>query len=89
MILPALKADTRLYRNYVYEERRPLDIPICAYGGENDPNVRPEHLELWAVQTRRPFKLRLFSDGHFYLRQQQSEFLTALTADLEPPDSGS
>src|SRR5205823_539025 len=30
--LPALRADSTLYRNYVYLEDEPLDCPIRAYG---------------------------------------------------------
>ena len=41
--LPILRADAALYRNYVYEPEAPLAIPIRAYGGSSDPNVRPEH----------------------------------------------
>jgi surfactin synthase thioesterase subunit len=44
-ILPALKADTALYRNYVYQEGEPLPFPIWAFGGESDLNIRAEHLD--------------------------------------------
>ena len=45
VVLPALQADTALYRSYVYSEEPPLSCPIHAYGGAEDPNVpiRPEH----------------------------------------------
>ena len=51
IVLPALRADTALYRNYVYQERPPLDCPIHAYGGASDPNVKLEHLEAWQEHT--------------------------------------
>src|SRR5581483_11692627 len=38
-ILPALRADTSLYRNYVYEEGEKLECPIRAYGGQTDSHV--------------------------------------------------
>ncbi len=83
-ILPALKADAALYRNYVYSEAAPLSCPIRAYGGQDDPNVRLEHLEAWAGQTAGSFAVRLFPGGHFYLKgdKPRGAFLRALEADL-------
>src|SRR5207249_4459818 len=45
LVLPALRADARLYRNYIYMPAEPLDIPIVAYRGAADPNIRPEHIQ--------------------------------------------
>jgi surfactin synthase thioesterase subunit/glycosyltransferase involved in cell wall biosynthesis len=81
-ILPALKADTAVYRNYVYAEDAPLACPIRAYGGLEDPNVRREHLEAWAEQTTASFGVRLFSGGHFYLQARPWEIRAALEEDL-------
>jgi len=81
-LLPALRADVTIYRNYVYRDEPPLECPIAAYGGTSDPNVAREHLEAWREQTRSHFRLRLFEGGHFYLRRSEADFLAALTADL-------
>lgn len=83
LILPPLKADTMLYRNYVYSGEPPLPCPIRAYGGVSDPNVSREHLEAWAEQTSSGFALRMFPGGHFYLRSDQSGFLEAASRDTE------
>jgi surfactin synthase thioesterase subunit/glycosyltransferase involved in cell wall biosynthesis len=82
-ILPALEADAALYRNYVYIEDAPLPIPVRAYGGADDPNVRRQHLDGWAEQTTASFAVRVFSGGHFYLNAARQPFLTALEEDLE------
>ena len=37
LILPALRSDTALYRNYIYQDRPPLECPIHAFGGTEDP----------------------------------------------------
>jgi medium-chain acyl-[acyl-carrier-protein] hydrolase len=81
-ILPALKADAALYRNYVYAEEAPLDCKIRAYGGADDPNIRREHLEAWAEQTTASFLVRVFSGGHFYPQESAETFLAALEQDL-------
>jgi medium-chain acyl-[acyl-carrier-protein] hydrolase len=82
IILPALREDAAIYRHYIYAEEPPLDCPIRAYGGTADPNVRPEHLEAWALQTNAAFGMELFPGGHFYLQTYRQEFLAALARDL-------
>ncbi|HSB14171.1 MAG TPA: thioesterase domain-containing protein [Bryobacteraceae bacterium] len=82
VILPALRADTELYRNYVYVEEPPLACPIRAYGGVGDPNVKPEHLGAWGRQTTVGFSLRTFDGGHFFVDSARDEFLRALAGDL-------
>src|ERR1035437_3567512 len=81
-ILPALAADAALYRNYVYAEAPPRPIPVRAYGGADDPNVRREHLDGWAEQTTASFAVRVFPGGHFYLTAVRAPFLQALETDL-------
>jgi len=83
-LLPALEADAALYRNYVYHDDAPFDFPISAYGGEDDPNIRAEHLEAWGQQTTGPLAVRLFPGGHFYLNTARTAFVSALEEDLWP-----
>ncbi len=82
LALPALRADTALYRKYVYQEGPPLACPIRAYGGADDERITREHLEMWAEQTTESFKLEMFPGGHFFLQTNQSEFLTTLARDV-------
>ncbi len=70
-ILPALIADTGLYRRYVYEEGPPIPLPIFAVGGESDPQVDRAHLESWGCHTSARFGSRQFPGGHFYLRDAE------------------
>lgn len=81
-VLPVLRADTLLYRSYVYAEGEPLACPIRAYGGAEDPNILREHLEAWAQQTSRSFALRLFPGGHFYWHTSRAALAQALEEDL-------
>ena len=72
LILPALREDAAIYRHYIYAEEPPLDCPICAYGGVDDPNVHREHLEGWAAETTADFAVRVFPGGHFYLQTHRA-----------------
>jgi surfactin synthase thioesterase subunit/glycosyltransferase involved in cell wall biosynthesis len=80
--MPALRADSALYRSYVYFPEEPLAISIFAYGGTADPNVRPEHVEAWREQTTSRFVRREFEGGHFFIRSARAAFLNALREDL-------
>ena len=82
LILPALREDAAIYRNYIYREEPPLDCPIRAYGGADDPNVNREHLEAWEAETTCGFAARIFPGGHFYLQTDWRSFLAALAKDL-------
>jgi medium-chain acyl-[acyl-carrier-protein] hydrolase len=82
LALPSLRADTRLYRKYIYTPGEPLEIPIFAYAGRSDPNVPISHVDAWREQTRAGFCCRQFDGGHFYLRSSQEAFLASLARDL-------
>lgn len=78
LALPALKADARLYRNYVYLPEEPLAVPIDAFGGDSDPNVQRHHVEAWHEQTSGGFTRREFAGGHFFLESRMGEVLEAV-----------
>ena len=80
-ILPALRADAALYRNYIYAEDPPLDVPIRAYGGIADPRISREQLHAWSEQSTASFAVRMFPGGHFYLNDP-GPVLAALREDL-------
>lgn len=86
-ILPALRADTRLYRNYVYTEEEPLAIPVRAYGGLDDPHVSLAHLEAWSEQTTRSFAVRRFPGGHFYLKDHAADIARVIFELAEMADA--
>lgn len=82
LALPVLRADTRLYRNYVYQPEDPLPVSLHAYGGEQDDSVPRRDIEAWREQAGGAFRMRIFSGGHFYLQENPAAFLSALQADL-------
>jgi surfactin synthase thioesterase subunit/glycosyltransferase involved in cell wall biosynthesis len=83
LAFPILRADSRLYRNYVYRPGPPFEIPIAAYGGVTDPGIAPEQLDGWREQTTGWFIRREFAGGHFYLQSQSDAVLAALRLDLD------
>jgi len=84
-----LRADTALYRDYVYREGLPLHCPIRAYGGLDDSRITRWHLETWGEQTTNSFRLEMLAGGHFFLETQQELFLKTLSRDLSEILQGS
>lgn len=81
--LPALRADFEVNETYQYQEERPLDCPIYAYGGLQDPLVTKEHLLAWRHQTTMAFSLKMIPGDHFFLQNSQSKFMSNLSGQLE------
>lgn len=84
LALPALEADARLYRRYVYRPGNPLEIPIHAYAGTNDVNAQGEALERWRDLTGAEFTLERFEGSHFYIEPQRDALLASVRARLKP-----
>ena len=82
LTLPALRADTALYRNYVYRDGPLVGCPIRAYGGLDDARITRNDLEAWARETTDSFRLQMLPGGHFFLEADQAQFLNVLSQDL-------
>lgn len=82
LLVPCLRADMTLIEHYRYSEAEPLDCPISAYGGREDPEATESQLSAWRSETRASFTVRQFSGGHFYIRDARKELLAAVCRDL-------
>lgn len=82
LLLPLLRADFTLVERYVWEEERPLTLPITAFGTPNDPIATPAQLAAWQQHTSGAFATHLFSGDHFYLRKQTANLLAAVTDEI-------
>jgi surfactin synthase thioesterase subunit/glycosyltransferase involved in cell wall biosynthesis len=86
-ILPALEADTSLYRRYCYEAAPRLSIPVLALGGERDPNITIAHLDRWKDETSAFAEVKQFAGGHFFLREDEKTVLKTIATFLERVNS--
>jgi medium-chain acyl-[acyl-carrier-protein] hydrolase len=82
LLLPALRADFSMTETYVYSAEEPLDAGITAFGGGQDPKVRPDELLPWREQTRSSFTIRVFPGDHFFLLSARTHILQALSEEL-------
>jgi len=83
LMLPMLRADFQLIETYrATPVRIPLDCPLTAFGGVDDPKASREDLLAWRELSHGPFRLQLFPGGHFYLQQDPAPLLQAVQREL-------
>jgi surfactin synthase thioesterase subunit len=66
MALSALRADFQLGGTYRYRERPPLSVPLCVFGGLDDPLLPPGELDAWRDRTSGECSVRIVAGGHFF-----------------------
>jgi surfactin synthase thioesterase subunit len=84
LMMPALRADFSVCETYRYGEEAPLDCPISAYGGLEDPDVQRADLEAWGTHTTAAHIVRMFPGDHFFIQSCRDQFLEFLGRDLWP-----
>jgi medium-chain acyl-[acyl-carrier-protein] hydrolase len=82
LMLPSLRADFALCETYVHREEPPLECPISAYGGLQDPELTRSRLDAWRDQTDEGFVVRMFPGDHFYIQTARRLFLQMLGREL-------
>lgn len=82
LFAPILRADFQLCETYAFVPGAPLDTPISAFGGLEDPDVSRDDLLAWKEQTRGSFRLRMFPGGHFFLHAARQGLVHAVAEDL-------
>ncbi|MCX4766718.1 alpha/beta fold hydrolase [Streptomyces sp. NBC_01275] len=83
MVMPAVRADYRLIETYRHDAgAEPLDTPVVAYHGRQDPAVTEAAVQEWRRYTRGTAEARSFPGGHFYLREARRTLTTDLRERL-------
>ncbi|NOK63905.1 MAG: thioesterase [Chloroflexi bacterium AL-W] len=82
LLLPLLRADFELHDTYTYTSDEPLDCPIFAFGGLRDPDVSQDDLTAWRKQTSNSFNLRMFPGDHFFLHNERTQLIRAVSQDM-------
>lgn len=86
LVLPALRADVKLYETYEHRLRPRLYAPVRALGGSSDPRVSRHDLLQWGAVTNYFLGMQVFPGGHFYFHQSPQAVLHSIlaTASLHP-----
>ncbi|MFG2209033.1 thioesterase II family protein [Streptomyces sp. NPDC048638] len=71
MALPAFRADYKAIETYRYRPGPPLQCPIMAFTGDNDPKATVDEVRSWSEHTVADFGMKVYPGGHFFLSGQQ------------------
>ena len=82
MALDAAAADFAVCGDFRYLPEAPLAVPLLAFGGREDA-IDEYDLRAWGEETTGPFRCDFLDGGHFFLREREEAFVTALVAGLE------
>jgi medium-chain acyl-[acyl-carrier-protein] hydrolase len=72
VLLPLIRADFEALETYVYKSGLPLECPIIAVGGSDDPEIAVAALQAWKIQTRSEFSCCVAPGNHFFLFNSSS-----------------
>jgi medium-chain acyl-[acyl-carrier-protein] hydrolase len=67
MLLPILKADTKMFETYQYLPGAALACPIYAIAGEQDPQCPPSSMAGWEKETSGSFVAEAVAGNHFFI----------------------
>jgi medium-chain acyl-[acyl-carrier-protein] hydrolase len=83
LFLPTIRSDFILLETYACDQSdAPLECPITAFGGRDDPRTTPEGLEAWRVQTSATFDLAMLPGGHFFLETARPLLVQTIAARM-------
>ncbi|MEV0689368.1 alpha/beta fold hydrolase [Streptomyces sp. NPDC050388] len=82
MVLPAMRSDYRAIETYRYEPGPPLNCPITALTADDDPLVDVAEARAWAQHTVAPFRIRVFTGGHFFVSAHVESVVEEITRHI-------
>lgn len=78
VFLPILRADVTLLETYTYRTTDPLNFPISAFGGAEDPAVSFAMLAGWQERTSAGFEQYELPGDHFFVHAQRDAILARI-----------
>jgi len=81
-VLPTLRADLTLVDTLRFRPRTPLDVPILAFAGRDDPEGSPQRMRGWGAETTGRFELTVRPGGHFFDAAEESRLIRTVAGDL-------
>lgn len=81
-LLPTLRADLTVLSTHDFHPETPLDIPVHAFAGTEDPEAHPERMTDWARETRDRFSLTPIPGGHFFDDEGRQQVIRVIVDQL-------
>ena len=85
LIRPILRADFELMETYEHSKEPPLDLPILAFGGQDDLSVPWADLLEWRQHAAREFRARPFAGGHFFINERRESVIRSVLEEIMTP----
>jgi medium-chain acyl-[acyl-carrier-protein] hydrolase len=82
VLLPSLRADFEMYETYEHRREHRLGVPIVAFAGANDREVRLDDVAAWREQTSASFRLHVLPGDHFFLGTAREQLLRVIVGCL-------
>ncbi|TMR99662.1 thioesterase II family protein [Nonomuraea basaltis] len=81
-LLPTLDADLTVLSTHGFRPLTPLEVPIRAFAGTEDPEAPPEQMDGWRAETSVRFDLDPVPGGHFFDSDGEHQVIRAISHDL-------
>ncbi len=82
LVLPAIRADFEVVETSSYRQGPALSVPLLAFGGSEDSEAPPGHIEGWRELTRADCSVTIFQGGHFFINRYLSEVAGIVRGNL-------
>jgi medium-chain acyl-[acyl-carrier-protein] hydrolase len=79
-VSPLLRNDMGLCEIYEFDRGHPINVPIVAFGGYNDPIVPWHRLLAWSERTAERFEAFLLPGEHFFIRAAAPEITAEISS---------
>ncbi|MFE9701946.1 thioesterase II family protein [Streptomyces sp. NPDC005930] len=86
IVLPAIRADFTIVGTYGPRAADPVDCPVYAYVGDQDPSITVHDMSGWADVAPRGFRLDVLGGGHFYLTERQDSLTRTMARRMSETD---
>jgi len=89
VLTPMIRADFEAVETYLFKPGGPpLDCPIIAFGGTEDPRISRERLAGWAVQTSSRFETKFLPGNHFFVNSAKDSILRFVEEEIRASFAG-
>jgi cytochrome P450/surfactin synthase thioesterase subunit len=82
-VFPLMRADLAASDRYRYVAEAPLDCPIVAFHGVDDPVVKEPEVIAWGAETACDFRLIPLAGRHFFEVAEQQRMVETIVAGAE------
>jgi surfactin synthase thioesterase subunit len=82
LLIPTLRADFTMAETYVFTPGTPLDCPITAFGGLQDPEAKPKDIITWRQYTSDAFSSHMLTGDHFFINTAREPLLQLCCKNL-------